>query len=88
MKKGESYEDLANRLKLEDHGGILKCKGWLDNSDLDLEAQQPIILAKDHHFTKLINKEWRTQVSVLGVKESTSCEERSERMCNVQEGTR
>ena len=51
VKNDRNYEDLAHKLKLEDHGGLLKCKGRLENSDLDLEAQQPVILQRDHKFS-------------------------------------
>ena len=68
LKNDRNYEDLAHKLKLEDHGGLLKCKGRLENSDLDLEAQQPIILQRDHKLTRLIIEECHRKVHHGGVR--------------------
>ena len=34
--------------------GVLTYKGRLTNADLDPDAKEPLILPKDHYFTKLI----------------------------------
>ncbi len=63
-----SYQDLTSKWKLEDHGGVLKCRRRLENSDLDMKAQQPIILAKDHRLTKLLIEECHRKVHHRGVR--------------------
>ncbi|KAL9967410.1 hypothetical protein ACROYT_G025628 [Oculina patagonica] len=70
-------QDLTSKWKLEDHGGVLKCRRRLENSDLDMKAQQPIILAKDHRLTKLLIEECHRKTKLVkrlcdsdGVKES------------------
>lgn len=68
LKNDKSYQDLTSKLKLEDQGGVLKCRGRLENSDLDMEAQQPIILAKDHRLTKLLIEECHRKVHHGGVR--------------------
>ncbi|KAL9955946.1 hypothetical protein ACROYT_G037352 [Oculina patagonica] len=68
LKNDKSYQDQTSKLKLEDQGGVLKCRGRLENSDLDMEAQQPIILAKDHRLTKLLIEECHRKVHHGGVR--------------------
>jgi len=68
LKNDKSYQDLANKLKLEDRGGVLKCRGRLENSDLDMESQEPIILAKDHRLTKLLIEECHRKVHHGGIR--------------------
>ena len=53
LKNDKSYQELAYKLKLWERGGILRGRGRLENSDLDMESQQPIIPMKDHKLTKL-----------------------------------
>ena len=62
LKNHKSYQELAYKLKLEERGRILRCRGRLENSDLDVESQQPIILAKDHKVTKLLIEECHKRV--------------------------
>ena len=69
LKNDKSYQDLANKLKLlEDRGGVLKYRRKLENSDLDMESQQPIILAKDHRPTKVLIEECHRKVHYGGVR--------------------
>ena len=70
LKNDKSYQDLPNKLKLEDRSGVLKCRGRSENSDLDMESQEPIILAKDHWLTKLIIEECHRKVHHGGVRET------------------
>ena len=48
----------------------MKCRGRLENSDLDMESQQPIILMKDHRLmiTKLLIEECHRKVHHGGVR--------------------
>ena len=70
---------------LVEERGILKCVGQLQNSDLNIEAQRPIILPRNHRLTNLIILEchasWRrksntdrTKVQVLGAKGKGDCQ--------------
>ena len=81
LKRSRNYEDLANNLKLYDCNGILRCSGRLQNSDLEPEAQHPIVIPRDHEFTGLHQRmpqksasqwspvnSWRTEVAILGPK--------------------
>ena len=51
LSKYSPGRKLAYKLKLEERGGVLSCRGRLENSDLDVASQQPIILMKDHKTT-------------------------------------
>ena len=68
LKGSKSYDDLVRQLKLENRDGILKCIGRLENSDLDLESQEPIILPRNHRMTKLIIKECHRRTKHGGVR--------------------
>lgn len=76
LKKGRNYEDLARRLKLREDDGILRCSGRLQNSDLEHEAQYPIIIPRDHRFTRLVIEKCHRKVKHSGVR-STPGELRS-----------
>ena len=54
LKRSRNYEDLAKNLKLHECNGIVRCGGILQNSDLEPEAQHPIVIPRDHHFTRLV----------------------------------
>ena len=68
LKKGRNYEDLARKLKLRDDNGILRCSGRLQNSDLEQETQYPVIIPRDHHFTRLVIEECHRKVKHSGVR--------------------
>ena len=68
LKNDKSYQESAYKLKLEERGGILRCRGRLENSDLDVESQQPIILAKDYKLTQLLIEEFHKKVHHRGVR--------------------
>ena len=68
LKKGRNYEDLARKLKLREDDGILRCSGRLQNSDLEHEAQYPIIIPRDHRFTRLVIEECHRKVKHSGVR--------------------
>lgn len=76
LNKGRNCEDLARKLKLRDDYGILRCSGRLQNSDLEQEAQYPIIIPRDHQFTRLVIEECHRRVKHSGVR-STLGEVRS-----------
>ena len=68
LKSDRNYEDLATKLKLTEHGGLLRCKGRLEHSDLEPESQQPIIIPRDHKLTKLIIEECHRKTQHSGIR--------------------
>ena len=56
LMERSDYEKLVRQLKIVERDGIVRCKGRLGHSDLELEVREPILLPKDHHLTKLILK--------------------------------
>lgn len=68
LKKGRNYEDLVKKLNLKDLEGVLRCSGRLQNSDLEPEFQQPIIIARDHQFTRLVIEECHRKTQHSGVR--------------------
>ena len=61
---------LKKVLGLEETGGVLRCVGRLGNSDLEVEAQRPIILPKDHIYTTKTIEECHKRVLHGGVRET------------------
>ena len=62
LRRQTNYEQLVDRLQIVEEEGLLRCKGRLKNSDLDLEGRQPMILPRDHPLTALIIKACHEQV--------------------------
>ena len=62
LKEQKNYEQLSNSLRLMEEEGILRCKGRLKNSDLELSARYPIILPKDHRLTELLVRKSHSDV--------------------------
>ena len=58
------------QLGLEEVDDILRCRGRLSNSDLDLETKTPIILPTDHSFTRLVIDCCHPDVMHGGVRET------------------
>ena len=54
FKCQENYKQLSNKFGLiEDHKGVIRCRGRLEYADLPVEAKEPVMLPKDHHLTFL-----------------------------------
>ena len=68
LKRGKNYNETVRKLNLVDLDGLLKCYGRLENSDLDLASQQPIILPKDHRLTRLVIEECHHRTQHGGVR--------------------
>ena len=51
LKRQGNFTNLENMLGIKTIDGVLRCVGRLENSDLEIEAQKPIILPKDHAYT-------------------------------------
>ena len=76
LKDQKNYDQLSNSLRLVEEEGILRCKGRLKNSDLELSARYPIILPKDHRLTELLVRKSHSDVHHCGVR-ATLCRLRS-----------
>ena len=83
LKRQKNFPNLESVLGLETVGGVLRCFGRLEHSDLEVEAQKPIILPKDHaHTTKTIEEchervlhgGVRAKIKVLGSERRTTRE--------------
>ena len=68
LKQQNHFQQLVSELRLEEVGGILRCRGRLGNSDLDFEARTPIILPKQHRLTELIIVHCHDKVLHSGVR--------------------
>ena len=55
MVSEAKFDQLKNQLTVvKDKDGIYRCHGRLVNSDLHMDAKQPILLPRQHHLTKLV----------------------------------
>ena len=69
LKCQENYKQLSNKFGLiEDHKGVIRCRGRLEYADLPMEAKEPILLPKDHHLTFLEIQRCHKKVHHCGVK--------------------
>ena len=62
LKKQDNFKQLVGELGIKEHKGILRCEGRLLNSDLDSEARKPVILPRQHRFTRLVVEECHQRV--------------------------
>ena len=76
LKKQDNFKQLVGELGIKEHKGILRCEGRLLNSDLDSEARKPVILPRQHRFTRLVVEECHQRVHHSGIR-STLAELRS-----------
>ncbi|CAB4002999.1 Hypothetical predicted protein, partial [Paramuricea clavata] len=61
-------EWLVRKLGLVEEDGVLRCTGRLGNSDLELDAQKPILLPKEHKFTRSVIEACHQKVHHCGVR--------------------
>ena len=54
----------------KDEQGLVRCKGRLNNSDLNVETRNPILLPRDHPLTTLVIRQCHANVLHNGVKET------------------
>ena len=52
----------------DDKGGNCECEGRLVNSDLESETRRPVILPRQHRFTRLVIEECHQRVHHSGVR--------------------
>lgn len=70
LKRQKDFASLEKVLGLEEISGVLRCVGRLGNSDLEVEAQRPIILPRDHIYTIKTIEECHERVLHGGVRET------------------
>ena len=70
LKRQKNFPNLESVLGLETDGGVLRCFGRLEHSDLAVEAQKPIILPKDHAYTTKTIEDCHERVLHGGVRET------------------
>ena len=70
LKRQKNFPNLESVLGLETVRGVLRCFGRLEHSDLEVEAQKPIILPKDHTYTTKTIKECHERVLHGGARET------------------
>ena len=70
LKRQKDFLSLKKVLGLEEIGRVLSCVGRLGNSDLEADAQRPIILPKDHIYTNKTIEECHERVLHVGVRET------------------
>ena len=68
LKQQANFDELKVKFGLVEERGTLKCMGRLQNSDLNIEAQRPIILPRDHRLTNLIILECHARIHHGGVR--------------------
>ena len=68
ITRKEKFKQIKSLLDLfEDTSGILRCCGRLENSRLPYESKYPILLAADHHYTRLVIRRCHEEVMHNGV---------------------
>ena len=70
LKRQKNFPNLESVLGLETVGGVLRCFGRLEHSDLAVEVQNPIILPKDHAYTTKTIEDCHERVLHGGVRET------------------
>lgn len=68
----EEFAQVSSSLGIFEEEGILKCKGRLENSELEHNAKYPIILPKKHRLTELIVRKCHAEVHHSGVQATLS----------------
>ena len=72
LKRQKNFLNLESVLGLETIEGVLRCFGRSEHSDLEEEAQKPIILPKDHAYTTKIIEECHERALHGGVRETVA----------------
>ena len=68
LQKQARYKNLVIQLGIFEDGKILRCKGRLGNSDLELESKYPIILPGEYRFTQLVIEDCHRRIKHDGLK--------------------
>ena len=68
LKQQTNFKQLVSELGIKEYRAILRCEGRLVNSDLESEARRPVILPRQHRFTRLVIEEYHQRVYHSGVR--------------------
>ena len=68
LKQQTNFKQLVSELGIKEDRAILRCEGRLVNSDLESEARRPVILPRQHRFTRLVIEECHQRVHHSGVR--------------------
>ena len=68
MKNADDFKQLKQRFGLVNEQGSYRCVGRLGNSDLNIEAQKPILLPHDCKLAEMIVVECHARVHHSGVR--------------------
>lgn len=63
------YAQLSNSVGLIEEDGILRFRGRLKNSDIEVHTKHPAIIPKDHKLTELIIEACHSDVFHCGERE-------------------
>ena len=72
LKKQDNFKQLVSELGIKEDRDILRCEGRLVNSDLESEARKPVVLPRQHRFTRLVVEECHQRVHHSGVRATLS----------------
>ena len=72
LKVDEKFSQFSNSLGLIEEEGILRCRGRLQNSDLEYNAKYPILIPRDHRLAELIVQRCHREVHHGGVRATLS----------------
>ena len=67
LKVGEKFSQFSNSLGLIEED-ILRCRGRLQNSDLEYDAKYLILIPRNHRLTELIAQRRHREVHHVGVR--------------------
>ena len=56
LRKQGNFKQIVSELDIKEDRNVLRCGGRLVNSDLEIDARKPVILPRQHRFTKLVIK--------------------------------
>ena len=73
---GEKGKRILKSLGAYEENGLIRCKGRLENADLEFDTRNPIVLPRDHRLTELIIQDCHNRVKHLKVR-STLAEVRT-----------
>ncbi len=68
LRSNGTFAKSRKQLGIFEEDNLLKCKGRMEHSELEIGARTPILLPRNHHFTKLIVENVHRRVGHNGVR--------------------
>ena len=68
LKRGIHYNQLTKQLDLVEENNLIKCRGRLENAELEIESREPLVLPRDHRLTELVILECHKGLHHSGVR--------------------